>query len=494
MKRRSIIRWLFLAVLVIILLSPGIYWLTGIGQSAAGLSAEISRRPDGTLVSSPKAEALHRLTLPMRIERLLIYPLLLFCFQLSGGSLRLRRWLDQGAGQARGLPLQAAQGQPPQAAQGQPLQAARRLGGIGRLIPEAWRQRIAGSDLFIIFLFVLVLEIALFLLYLPFNFYSGFILAHQFGLSTQAATGWAADQVKNLLINLVMSGFGWTGFYALMRLMPRHWPIPAGAFMIFLSAVLVVVTPILITPLFYEVHPLNDPVLRARILALANRAGMHVNQVYVINASAKTTEVNAYFTGFGGAQRIVLYDTLLTNYTPDQVQVVLAHEMGHWHYRHVLLGLLGGGAAGWIGLFALRWLLNHTWRRLDVSDPADVAGLPYVMAVIAVAMMLSLPVQNGLSRYAERQADCFALTVSQVAGTGGPAAAQVFIGLFEKFAVQNLSMVNAPAWEKLIFYTHPPIAQRIRMAENFERSGGKQCLAPGKIQVSRRVTASIKGS
>jgi STE24 endopeptidase len=486
MKHRSIIRWLFLAVLVIILLSPGPYWLTGIGQSAAGLSAEISRLPDGTLVSSPKAEALHRLTLPMRIERLLIYPLLLLCFQLSGGSLRLRRWLDQTAGQARGLPLQVGRGLP--------LQVGRGLGGIGRLIPKAWRQRVTGSDLVIIFLFVLVLEIALFLLYLPFNFYSGFILAHQFGLSTQAATGWAADQVKNMLIGLVMSGFGWTGFYGLMRLMPRHWPIPAGAFMIFLSAVLVVVTPILITPLFYEVRPLNDPALRARILALADRAGMHVNQVYVINASAKTTEVNAYFTGFGGAQRIVLYDTLLTNYTPDQVQVVLAHEMGHWHYRHVLLGLLGGGAAGWIGLFALRWLLNHTWRRLGLSDPGDVAGLPYVMAIIAVAMMLSLPVENGLSRYAERQADCFALTVSQLAGTGGPGAAQVFIGLFEKLAVQNLSMVNVPAWEKLIFYTHPPIAQRIRMAENFERSGGRQCLAPGTAQVSRRVAANIKGS
>jgi STE24 endopeptidase len=484
MKRRSIVRWLFLAVLVMVLLSPGPYWLTGIGQSAAGLSAEISRRPDGTLVSSPKAEALHRLTLPMRIERLLIYPLLLFCFQLSGGSLRLRRWLDQGAGQARGLPLRIARG----------------LGGIGRLIPKTWRQRVAGSDLFIIFLFVLVLEIALFLLYLPFNFYSGFILAHQFGLSTQTAPGWAADQVKNLLIALVMSGLGWTGFYGLMRLMPRRWPIPAGAFMILLSAVLVVITPILVTPLFYEVRPLNDPDLRARILAMADRAGMHVSQVYVINASAKTTEVNAYFTGFGGAQRIVLYDTLLTNYTPDEVQVVLAHEMGHWHYRHVLLGLLGGGAAGWLGLFALRWLLKRTWRRLDLSGPADVAGLPYVMAIIAVVMVLSLPVQNGLSRYAERQADCFALTVSQPVlpapgRDGAPVgAAQVFIGLFEKFAVQNLSVVNAPTWEKLVFYTHPPIAARIRMAENFERSGGKQCLSPGKVQVSRQVTTSIKGS
>ncbi len=476
MTRRSIIRWLFLAVLVIILLSPLPYWLTGVGQSAAGLSAEISRRPDGTLVSSPKAQALHRLTLPMRIERLLVYPLLLLCFQLSGGSLRLRRWLDRRAGQS--------------------LQIARGLGWIGRLIPDAWRQRVRGGDLLVIFLFVLTLEFVLFLLYLPFNFYGSFVLAHQFGLSTQTAAGWAADRIKNLLIGLVMSGLGWTGFYGLMRLMPRRWPIPGGALMIFLSAVLVLITPILITPLFYQVRPLNDPALRARILALADRAGMRVNQVYVINASAKTTEVNAYFTGFGGAQRIVLYDTLLTDYTPDQVQVVLAHEMGHWHYRHVLLGMLGGGAAGWIGLFALRWLLTHTWRRLGLNGPADVAGLPYVMAVISLAMVLSLPVQNGLSRYAERQADCFALTVSRpvLAGDSRPGASQVFIGLFEKFAVQNLSMVNVPTWEKLVFYTHPPIAARIRMAENFEGSGGKQCLAPGTVQVSRRVTASIKGS
>lgn len=265
MKRRSIVRWLFLAVLVMVLLSPVPYWLTGVGQSAPGLSAEISHRPDGTLVSSPKAEALHRLTLPMRIERLLIYPLLLFCFQFSGGSLRLRRWLDEGVRPLfSGQPLQIS-GQ----ARGMPLWIARGLGGIGRLIPDAWRRRVAGGDLLVIFLFVLSLEIALFLLYLPFNFYAGFILAHQFGLSTQTAPGWATDQIKNLLIDLVMNGLGWTGFYGLMRLMPRRWPIPSGAIMIFLSAILVLITPILITPLFYEVRPLNDPALRARILALA---------------------------------------------------------------------------------------------------------------------------------------------------------------------------------------------------------------------------------
>jgi len=442
MKRQNLFRWLFVLVLAAIILGPLPYWLTGIGQSAVELSAEISRAPDGTLVSSPKAEALHRLSLPMRIERLFVYPLLLLSFQLSGGALALRRYLEGriGRGLLERLPW-----------------LARRLEGIGGRIPHAWCQRVAGRELVVIFLFVLVLDMALFLLYLPFNFYSGFILAHQFGLSTQTAFGWGSDRIKGLLIGLVVDGLLWTGFYGLMRLMPRRWPIPAGALMLLVSVFFVLITPILITPLFYEVQPLDDPALRDRVLTLADQAGMHVDEVYVINASAKTTQVNAYFTGFGDARRIVLYDTLLSGYTPDQVEVVLAHEMGHWYYRHVLLGMLGMGAVGWIGLFGLRWLLNRAWRWLGLNGPADVAGMPYLMAVVAVVTMLSLPFQNGLSRCAERQADRFSLTVSQKPET--------FIELFEKFAVVNLSVVDVPTWEKWVFYGHPPIVERIRVAE-----------------------------
>ncbi len=443
MKHQSRYRWLLVAVVAVILLGPLPYWLSGIGQSAAGLPAEIGHRADGTLVSSPKAEALHSLGLPMGVERLLLYPLLLFCLQASGGALALRRRLD---GLVERIPL--------------PRPVGRAAGWIGQRIPPAWRERVTGRDLLVIFLFVCIFDVALAVLYLPFNYYGGFILDHQFGLSRQTAPGWAADWIKSLLLGLAMDGVLWTGFYALLRLLPRRWPILVGAAMLLLSAVFTVLAPIVITPLFYEVRPLDDPALRARILALAARAGMHVDAVYVINASSKTVEVNAYFTGFGGAQRIVLYDTLLTDYSPDEIEVVLAHEMGHWYYHHVLIGLLGFGAASWIGLFALRWLLQRVWQPLGWSGPADVAGLPFLLAVLAVVTALALPVQNGLSRYAESQADRFALTVSRKPET--------FITLFEKFAVQNLSTVDAPAWEKFVFYTHPSIAERIRMAEDFQ--------------------------
>jgi STE24 endopeptidase len=446
LTRQKAFLWLFFVLLVAALLSPLVYWSTGVGQAAGGLSAEVGHGPGGRLVSSPKAKALHGLTLPMRIERLLIYPLLLICFQLGGGSLALRRWLDrkaQGQGQAQDLPLHG--------------HAARGLRRVGGWVPLVWRERLPGPELLVILLFVLIFEAALAVLYLPFNYYASFILAQQFGLSVQTAPGWAGDWVKNFLLALIINVPLWTGFYVMMRLMPRRWPILAGALSLSLSAVMVVITPVLITPLFYEIRPLGEPDLRDRVLALADRAGMHVDEVYVLNASVKTTRVNAYFTGFGDARRIVLYDTLLTDYTPDQLDVVLAHEMGHWYYRHMLLGVLVVGVAGWIVLFGLKWLLDRTWRPLGLSGPADVASLPHVVAVIAIVTILTLPVYNGLSRFGERQADRFSLVVSQ--------KPEVFIGLFERFAKQNLSVVDVPTWEKLVFYTHPPIVERIDMAE-----------------------------
>lgn len=437
--------WLFLGLALLILVSPLIYGSTGIGQAAAGLSAEISRLPDGTLVSSPKAEALHSLSLPMRLQRMLIYPLLLLTFQFNGGAVALRYWLEgrtargrKGAGE-----IEKAEGQ--------------RSTGAGGMLRRLLR---SSAPLFPCFLFVLVFNLGLSLLYLPLNFYRSFTVGHQFGLSTLTVSGWFGDWSKGLLLNLFLAGLTWTGLYGLMRWLPRRWPLPAGVALVFFTAVLVLLEPILITPLFYQVHPLEDNNLRARILALADRSQMQVDAVEVIDASSKTTEVNAYFTGFGGAQRIVLFDTLLRDYTPDQVEVVLAHEMGHWYYQHVLLMVLGVGATGWLGLFGLQWLLNRTWRWLGLTGPADIAGLPFVLAVFALVSYLALPFENGISRYAERQADHFALTTSQ-----NPSA---MAQLFEQFAVQNLSLVEPPAWEKLIFSTHPPLAERIRTAEGWD--------------------------
>ena len=435
-------------IILIILASPAIYWFTGIGQTAETLSANIGYLPNGTLTSSPKAQALHALSLPMRLERMIIYPLLLLAFQFSGMALALRLWLETFI---QSLPAATAPSS----------WLAKLLNRTGRLVPSNFKKRLSGQDVVIILLFILLLNLGIFILYLPFNFYRSFILAHQFGLSTQSMGGWLGDWAKSVFIALVLDGLLWGGLYVLMRLLPRRWPIIGGGLLMLSGFVLALAAPLIITPLFFQVKPLNDTELESRILTLAQRAGMPVDGVYTIDASTKTTTVNAYVTSFGDAQRIVLYDTLLAGYTPDEVEVVLAHELGHWYYRHVFWSVLGMGALGWVGLFALHWLLNRIWQRLELRGPADVAGLPFVLAVITVATMLSLPFQNGISRYGEHQADKFALIVSQ--------KPEVFTDFFIQLAEQNLTIVDPPTWEKLIFYTHPPTVERIQLAKEYLR-------------------------
>ncbi len=434
---KQFFRWVFIMTALIILVSPLVYWSTGLGQTAKDLSPRLIRQADGLPVSSPKAEALHTLSLPLRIQGLCLFPLLLLSFQLSGGALALRVWLEKKTGGRRDV-------------------------AELQVNTTSWLARLwvrVSDQLLITLLFVLTFNLALELLYLPLDFYRGFIMGHQFGLSTQSMAGWGIDWLKTLVISLLFTTLAWSGLYSLMRLWPRRWPIPAGGILLVLSGALVLLIPIFITPLFYQVYPLQDANLRARIIALAGQAGMHVEAVEVIDASAKTTQVNAYFTGFGGAQRIVLYDTLLRDYTPDQIEVVLAHEMGHWYYQHMLWTVLGVGLVGWLGLFLLKWTLEYSWPWLGLAGPADIAGLPYVLAVVAIGSTLLMPAENGLSRWAENQADRFALKTSQK-----PAA---MVQLWEQFAGQNLAVVNPPLWEKLLFYTHPPLAERIHLAEGW---------------------------
>ena len=432
-------------LLLITVISPAIYWINGIGQRAAKLPAEISLAPDGSLLNSPKAEALHQLSLPLRLQRLIIGPLLLLAYQFSGGAVALRHWLEQQISQL---------GQRPP-----PLKITfwKRL---TRFIPQSWRHRLAWSDLLVTLLFIIIFELALILINLPLTFYRGFILPHQFGLSTYSGLAWWSDWGKNVILTLLTDTMLWGGFYSLIRLFPRRWPIPGGALLFAVSLIFTLLTPILITPLFYEVRPLADDALRGRLVSLAERAHLTVDNVEVINASAKTTTVNAYVTSLGGAQRMVLYDTLIDGYTPDQVEMVVAHELGHWYYRHILWGVIGLGAAGWLGLFVLRWFLDHSWSALGWRGPADVAGWPTLLAGLALVGSLALPAENAISRYAEQQADQFALTM-----TGKP---DTFISLFEQLAEQNLSLVDPPAWEKIIFYTHPSTNERVQHAKNFQ--------------------------
>ena len=299
------------------------------------------------------------------------------------------------------------------------------------------------------------------LLILPLGYYAGFVREHAFGLSTQTRTAWLADRAKGALITLTLAVPLGSLLALLWRRYPGRWVLPAWGLAGVAMISLVALAPIVIDPLFNTIRPLTDPALRQRVIALAERAGIPVDQVYEMDASRRTRKGNAYFTGLGHSKRIVLYDTLLTSGGPEETELVVAHEIGHWKRAHIwkgiALGLLGVGISLWCGARVLDWAVRR--GSFHLAGPADVAGLPLFLLVLFVLNLLSLPLQTGVSRYFERQADQASLEL-----TGNAAA---FIRSEVQLARSNLADLTPPPLVVCLLYTHPPVAERIRMAEQF---------------------------
>ncbi|MBI4839522.1 MAG: M48 family metallopeptidase [candidate division NC10 bacterium] len=306
-------------------------------------------------------------------------------------------------------------------------------------------------------LLVLVFE----LLALPLGYYAGFVREHAFGLSTQTRAAWLVDRSKSLLLTLALAVPLGSLVALLWRRYPGRWALPARGPGAAAMVLLVSLAPVVIDPLFNTIRPLRDPDLRQRVIALAWRAGVPVDQVYEMDASRRTRKGNAYFTGLGRTKRIVLYDTLLAGSNPDEVELVVAHEIGHWKRAHIWKGiglsLLGLGIALWCAARTLDWAVRRGGFHL--AGPADVAGLPLFLLVLFVLNLVSLPIQNGISRYFEREADRTSLAL-----TGNATA---FIRSEVQLARSNLADLTPPPAVVWLLYTHPPVAERIRLAGEY---------------------------
>jgi STE24 endopeptidase len=282
--------------------------------------------------------------------------------------------------------------------------------------------------------------------------------ARDFGLSTQDWGGWFGDLAKSTGIGVVFAGIGGALLMALIRRFPRAWWAVGAAAAVVLSAVFVSYGPVVIDPLFNKFTALESSPLRSEILALAHKDGVDVGQVYRVDASRRTTGANAYVNGIGHTKRVVLYDNLLNDFSPDQVQSVVAHELGHVKHRDVPRGLL------WLAIVAPAGMLviQRLTERLAPNDAgagtrgAGPAILPAaVLSIALVSFFLNIP-GNALSRQVERSADGHALDLD-----GNTAA---FIAVERKLSLQNLGDPNPPEWLQLIFGTHPSTVDRIGYA------------------------------
>lgn len=315
-------------------------------------------------------------------------------------------------------------------------------------------------------LYVLILSILWSTIELPLSYYRGFVVEHYFELSVQSLGEWSAEYLKGNLIGYLLSVILVPLAYWGIRRRPRDWWLWIGAASVPLMIVLIVITPVYLDPLFNTYGPLEDEVLRERILTMAEEAGISGGHVFEVDMSEKTEKVNAYVTGLFGTKRIVLWDTILEKMTPDEIAFVMAHEMGHYVLNHVWKS---------IGLFtavllALLFLVSRTiglcLRRwgdpMGVHEIDDIASLPLLLLMLSLLMFLIAPILNSYSRAHEHDADAFGLSIT---GDGATAATA-----FVKLANENLANPSPSPFIEFWLFTHPSLSDRIA----FCRAYGKE--------------------
>ena len=307
---------------------------------------------------------------------------------------------------------------------------------------------------------------------LPLSFYSGYVLPHQYGQSTSTLGLWIADAVKDTLLEAVIGLPLLVALYALLRSFPGTWWLWMSGLVLLVTIVLAQLSPVLLLPLFYKVQPLVDEELRRRLMDLAARAGSPVRGVYVMDLSRRTRAANAMFTGIGPTKRVILGDTMLTDYTPDEMETVLAHELAHQVHGDLWRGIAFQAVLTVLGLWVADLGLRAGLGFFGFLGVDDVAAVPLVGAVLAAFFLVLLPASNAFTRRMESAADDYALRM-----THKPRA---FQSVMTKMAGQNLAEADPPAWAVFLFYSHPPIDERIAHAERYVQRelGSRANVAP----------------
>jgi STE24 endopeptidase len=308
-----------------------------------------------------------------------------------------------------------------------------------------------------VFLYVLMLMLIGKVLGIGLDYY-GFRLEHRYNLSNQTVRAWVWDQFKGFLVGIVLATIVIELLYFIIREFPQNWWLIAWAAFLGLFVLMAQLAPVVLFPIFYKFAPLENEELKARLVELSERAGTRVRGVYRWNLSEKSKKANAALTGLGSTRRIILADTLLDQYSADEIEAVLAHELGHQVHRHILKSIAIQAGITLLGFWAANWVLHYAVERTHMFETvSDFANLPLLVLVSTVLSFLLLPALNAYSRYNERQADRYAF---QSIPSVGP-----FISSMNKLAEQNLSERTPSPWVERFFHSHPAISRRVAAAE-----------------------------
>jgi STE24 endopeptidase len=291
------------------------------------------------------------------------------------------------------------------------------------------------------------------------------------GLATQGWGGWVVDNAKAAVIATTLAAAGAALFLALMRRSPRRWWLWGAAAAVAIEIVFVWLAPVLLAPLFNRFEKLPPGRTHSDVIALANRAGVDVGDVLVVDASRRTSAANAYVAGIGHTKRVVLYDTLLERFKPAEVRLVVAHELAHVKNRDVPRGMLWVALVAPAGMYVVK-RLTERWAARAGAPPGATASLPAFALALALVAFAATIVSNQLSRRVEARADAYALDVT--------AEGRQFIAMERRLVLSNVSDPDPPSAFVWLFGTHPPPIERIGAGVAFERSRGSGDPVPSR--------------
>ena len=313
-----------------------------------------------------------------------------------------------------------------------------------------------------VFLYVLMLMLIQKFLGSGLDYY-GFRLEHRFNLSNQKLRSWIWDETKGFLVGLILAAIVVELLYFIIRQTPQYWWLIAWAVFLGLFVLMAQLAPVVLFPIFYKFEPLQNEDLKARLVRLGERAGTRVRGVYKWNLSEKSKKANAALTGLGNTRRIILADTLLEKYSADEIEAVLAHELGHHVHKHILKSIAVQAGVTLVGFWAANWALHYAVERWHLFDTmSDFANLPLLVLLSTVVSFLLLPALNAFSRYNERQADRYAF--ESIASVGP------FISSMNKLAEQNLAERTPSTFVEWFFHSHPAISRRVAAAEAWAKT------------------------
>lgn len=288
--------------------------------------------------------------------------------------------------------------------------------------------------------------------------YYGFRLEHNYHLSNQKLGSWLWDQVKGFLVSVILASIVAVVLYSILREYALHWWLLSWAVFLGLFILMAQIAPVVLFPIFYKFEPLQNDDLKARLVRLSEKAGTRVRGVYKWRLSEKSNKANAALTGLGATRRIILADTLLDNYSPEEIEAVLAHELGHHVHKHILKSIGVQAIVTLIGFWAANLVLHIAVDRWHMFETlSDFANIPLLILVATLLSLLLMPALNAYSRFNERQADRYAFrSISTISP---------FISSMNKLASQNLAERTPSKLVEWLFHSHPSISRRVQAAE-----------------------------